>query len=104
MQQRVLKENRTRALVLIELLKCSWFKVRTTYICILKGCGNVCYYYVGGDVVSDDGTGSISIYGEVFNDENLDTQHTNAGFLSMANKGKNPPPLQIYFDNIPYKF
>lgn len=42
----------------------------------------------GGDVVSDDGKGSISIYGETFEDENLDTQHAIAGFVSMANKGK----------------
>lgn len=37
--------------------------------------------------MSDDGTGSISIYGETFEDENLDTQHSMAGFVSMANKG-----------------
>ncbi|XP_022112455.2 peptidyl-prolyl cis-trans isomerase, rhodopsin-specific isozyme [Pieris rapae] len=49
----------------------------------------------GGDVVSDDGSGSISIYGEVFDDENLDTQHTNAGFVSMANKGKNTNGCQF---------
>lgn len=42
----------------------------------------------GGDVVADDGTGSISIYGETFADENLDTEHSIAGFVSMANKGK----------------
>lgn len=45
------------------------------------------YLIIGGDVVSDDGTGSISIYGETFDDENLDTQHSVAGFVSMANKG-----------------
>lgn len=39
-------------------------------------------------MVSDDGKGSISIYGETFEDENLDTQHAIAGFVSMANKGK----------------
>lgn len=38
--------------------------------------------------MSDDGKGSISIYGETFEDENLDTQHAIAGFVSMANKGK----------------
>lgn len=43
--------------------------------------------FPGGDIVSDDGSGSISIYGETFEDENLDTQHTMAGFVSMANKG-----------------
>ncbi|XP_038206754.1 peptidyl-prolyl cis-trans isomerase, rhodopsin-specific isozyme-like [Zerene cesonia] len=49
----------------------------------------------GGDVVSDDGNGSISIYGEVFDDENLDTQHKIAGFVSMANKGKNTNGCQF---------
>lgn len=47
------------------------------------------YIFSGGDIVSDDGTGSISIYGETFADENLDTQHSAAGFVSMANKGNN---------------
>ncbi|CAH2243435.1 jg9351 [Pararge aegeria aegeria] len=42
----------------------------------------------GGDVVADDGTGSISIYGNTFADENLDTHHSGAGFVSMANKGR----------------
>ncbi|KAJ2953640.1 hypothetical protein O0L34_g1252 [Tuta absoluta] len=49
----------------------------------------------GGDVVNDDGTGSISIYGETFDDENLDTQHTMAGFVSMANKGRNTNGCQF---------
>ncbi|CAB3231044.1 unnamed protein product [Arctia plantaginis] len=49
----------------------------------------------GGDVVSDDGTGSISIYGETFDDENLDTQHSVAGFVSMANKGRNTNGCQF---------
>ncbi|XP_063617570.1 uncharacterized protein LOC134790641 [Cydia splendana] len=49
----------------------------------------------GGDVVSDDGSGSISIYGETFEDENLDTQHTLAGFVSMANKGKDTNGCQF---------
>ncbi|CAH0404827.1 unnamed protein product [Chilo suppressalis] len=49
----------------------------------------------GGDVVSDDGLGSISIYGETFPDENLDTEHSVAGFVSMANKGKNTNGCQF---------
>ncbi|XP_047987513.1 peptidyl-prolyl cis-trans isomerase, rhodopsin-specific isozyme-like isoform X1 [Leguminivora glycinivorella] len=49
----------------------------------------------GGDVVSDDGSGSISIYGETFKDENLDTQHTMAGFVSMANRGKDTNGCQF---------
>lgn len=47
------------------------------------------YYFLllAGDVVLDNGKGSISIYGETFKDENLDTKHTLAGFVSMANNG-----------------
>lgn len=64
--------------------------------------GLITYYTVvsGGDVVSDDGMGSISIYGETFDDENLDTHHSGAGFVSMANKGECLLPtteLQIGF-------
>ncbi|CAG9784407.1 unnamed protein product [Diatraea saccharalis] len=49
----------------------------------------------GGDVVFDDGTGSVSIYGETFPDENLDTEHSVAGFVSMANRGKNTNGCQF---------
>ncbi|XP_041987137.1 peptidyl-prolyl cis-trans isomerase, rhodopsin-specific isozyme-like [Aricia agestis] len=49
----------------------------------------------GGDIVSNDGYGSLSIYGEKFDDENLDTEHTGAGFVSMANKGKNTNGCQF---------
>ncbi|XP_059060505.1 peptidyl-prolyl cis-trans isomerase, rhodopsin-specific isozyme-like isoform X1 [Achroia grisella] len=54
----------------------------------------------GGDVVSDDGTGSVSIYGESFEDENLDTQHSSAGFVSMANKGRNTNGCQFIITTI----
>lgn len=37
--------------------------------------------------MSNDGKGSISIYGRTFKDENLDTEHNAAGFVSMANNG-----------------
>jgi peptidyl-prolyl cis-trans isomerase B (cyclophilin B) len=43
----------------------------------------------GGDILNGDGTGSTSIYGEHFEDENLTINHTIAGFLGMANQGPN---------------
>ncbi|CAH0725827.1 unnamed protein product, partial [Brenthis ino] len=55
----------------------------------------------GGDVVSDDGRGSISIYGKTFEDENLDTEHTAAGFVSMANNGKDTNGCQFIITTKP---
>ncbi len=42
----------------------------------------------GGDIVNNDGTGSISIYGDHFPDENFKINHTSPGFISMANFGE----------------
>ena len=41
----------------------------------------------GGDFISRDGQGQISIYGKDFADESLDLKHDQPGLLSMANKG-----------------
>lgn len=43
---------------------------------------------VGGDLVSGDGLGSLSIYGGKFKDENFKVKHTAPGFVSMANSGQ----------------
>ncbi|XP_060518588.1 peptidyl-prolyl cis-trans isomerase, rhodopsin-specific isozyme-like isoform X2 [Cylas formicarius] len=40
---------------------------------------------LGGDIVNNNGTGSISIYGTFFNDENYFVKADSAGLLMMAN-------------------
>mmetsp|Transcript_14911 Transcript_14911/g.28952 ORF Transcript_14911/g.28952 Transcript_14911/m.28952 type:complete len:489 (+) Transcript_14911:130-1596(+) len=60
----------------------------------------------GGDIVSNDGTGSVSIYGETFGDEDYIRRgkHALRGALSMANSGPNSNGSQFFilFDRAPH--
>jgi len=49
-----------------------------------------------GDVFGQDGTGSTSIYGESFNDENFIISHSSGGIVSYANQGTDSNGSQFF--------
>ena len=43
----------------------------------------------GGDILNNDGTGGISLYGKYFIDESFKYKHSTPGVISMVNDGSN---------------
>ena len=57
-----------------------------------------------GDFLHGDGTGSKSIYGDKFVDENYILSHRSAGWVSMANYGKDTNGSQFFITLVPARW
>lgn len=58
----------------------------------------------GGDIINFDGTGSQSVYGDKFIDENFILSHRSAGWVSMANYGEDTNGSQFFITLVPSRW
>ncbi|XP_076444262.1 peptidyl-prolyl cis-trans isomerase A-like [Babylonia areolata] len=68
----------------------------------LKYAGSTCHRLITdmhiqcGDITTGDGNGGVSIFGEIFNDENFDIGLSETGTMAMSNRGANTNGSQFF--------